>query len=98
MPGLEQSYRDLGPRVHFVGVDVLDNRAAAAAFARRVGVTYPLASDPSGTSPRPTRSPRCPSPRSVGPNGLLETLHPGAMTTEQVEYLVQNLDPALMHR
>jgi cytochrome oxidase Cu insertion factor (SCO1/SenC/PrrC family)/thiol-disulfide isomerase/thioredoxin len=98
MPGLERAAQYLGPRVHFVGVDVLDHRAAAAAFARRAGVTYPLVSDSSGNLASTFQIPVLPFTAIVGPNGFLETLHPGAMTTEQVEYLIQNLDPALMRR
>jgi cytochrome oxidase Cu insertion factor (SCO1/SenC/PrrC family) len=97
MPALEQAYRDLGSKVAFVGVDVSDNRSAAAAFARRVGVGYPLVSDSSGDVASTYQIPALPFTAIIGPKGTLDTLHPGAMTTEQLEYLVENLDPALMH-
>jgi len=96
MPALEQSYRDLGARVNFVGVDVSDNRAAAAAFARRIGVTYPLVSDPTGAVAATYEIPALPFTAVLSPAGLLKTLHPGAMTTEQLEYVVENLDPSLL--
>ncbi len=97
MPAIEQAYKDLGARVDFVGIDVSDNRGAAAAFARRVGVTYPLVSDSSGDVASTYQIPALPFTAIIGPNGTLETLHPGAMTTEQLEYVVKNLNPALMH-
>lgn len=97
MPAIEQAYKDLGARVDFVGIDVSDNRGAAAAFARRVGVTYPLVSDSSGDVASTYQIPALPFTAIIGPNGTLQTLHPGAMTTEQLEYVVKNLNPALMH-
>jgi len=97
MPAIEQAYRDLGAKVNFVGVDVSDNRAAAAAFAKRIGVTYPLVSDTSGDVASTYQIPGLPFTAILAPSGTLETLHPGAMTTEQLEYVVKNLNPALMH-
>jgi peroxiredoxin len=97
MPAIERAFRDLGDRVGFVGVDVSDSRAAAAAFARRVGVTNPLVSDSSGDVASTYQIPGLPFTAIVGPRGNLQTLHPGALTTEQLEYVVKNLDPALMH-
>ncbi len=98
MPAIEKAYRDLGKSVAFVGIDVSDSRSAAAAFARRVGVTYPLVSDALGDVASTYQIPALPFTAIIGPRGGLETLHPGAMTTEQLEYLVENLNPALMHR
>ncbi len=97
MPAIEQAYRDLGRRVHFVGVDVADRRSSAAAFARRVGVTYPLVSDTSGEVAATYQIPALPFTAIIGPRGGLETLHPGALSTEQLEYVIENLDPALRH-
>jgi peroxiredoxin len=97
MPAIEQAYSDLGSKVAFVGVDVSDNRSAAAAFARRVGVHYALVSDSSGDVASTYQIPALPFTAIVSPKGILETLHPGAMTTEQLEYVVENLDPVLMH-
>ena len=45
MPALERAARQLSGRVSFVGLDTQDQPGAAVAFARRMGVTYPLATD-----------------------------------------------------
>ncbi len=45
MPALERAARALAGRVSFVGLDTQDERGAGLAFARRMGVTYPLATD-----------------------------------------------------
>ncbi len=49
MPMLESAYKELGGKIAFLGIDSQDTPAAGAAFARKVGVTYPLASDPKGS-------------------------------------------------
>ena len=53
-------------------------------------------SDSSGDVASTYQIPALPFTAIIGPNGTLETLHPGAMTTEQLEYVVKNLNPALM--
>jgi cytochrome c biogenesis protein CcmG, thiol:disulfide interchange protein DsbE len=48
MPVMQRVSLDMGKRVAFVGVDMKDNRAAAATFLRKIPVTYPSYDDPSG--------------------------------------------------
>ena len=45
MPAFEKAYRRWRGRVAFIGVDVMDQLAAAKEFKRRTGVTYTLATD-----------------------------------------------------
>ena len=45
MPALEHAARALAGRVSFVGLDTQDSRGAGLAFAHRMAVTYPLATD-----------------------------------------------------
>jgi cytochrome c biogenesis protein CcmG/thiol:disulfide interchange protein DsbE len=47
-PLLASAHETFGDRVRFVGVDILDQRAAARAFMREFGWTYPSVFDPSG--------------------------------------------------
>ena len=91
---------DLGAQVNFVGVDVSDNRRHGGRVRPPDRGHLPARLGHLGSRGRPpTRSRRCPSPRSCSPRGTLETLHPGAMfTTDQLEYVVENLDPALLKR
>ncbi|MDA8300297.1 MAG: redoxin domain-containing protein [Actinomycetota bacterium] len=94
MPHIEQAYRevrrDLGNQVAFVGVDVSDRRLAAAAFAKRAGVTYSLASDASGALAGAYRIPGLPFTAVVGPHGKVLIRHPGALSTEQLKYVVES--------
>lgn len=54
MPHLEAAYKRWGRRgVVVVGMDVVDSRRAARAFARSHGVTYPIAFDPVGDTTGP---------------------------------------------
>ena len=48
MPVMQRVSLDMGKQVAFVGVDLRDNREAAASFLRRIPVTYPSYDDPSG--------------------------------------------------
>lgn len=96
MRDLEAAYRHLGRHVNFVGVDVVDNRSAAVRFLRRLKVSYPVVSDSSGSVASTYQIPALPFTAILSPKGVLETLHPGALTTEQLEYVVENLDPKLM--
>jgi cytochrome c biogenesis protein CcmG/thiol:disulfide interchange protein DsbE len=45
MPALQHVARLLAGKVSFVGLDTQDERGAGLAFARRMAVTYPLATD-----------------------------------------------------
>jgi cytochrome oxidase Cu insertion factor (SCO1/SenC/PrrC family) len=95
MPHMEAAYRDLGAQVPFVGIDVSDNTSAALAFAHHVGVTYPLVSDGSGSAAGAYQVSGLPFTAILSPKGKLLVRHPGAMTTEQLEYILKNLDPSL---
>ncbi|MGH9104991.1 MAG: redoxin domain-containing protein [Acidimicrobiales bacterium] len=90
MPNIEKAYRDLGKEVAFVGVDVSDRRGAAAAFVKRAGVTYPLVSDTAGTLLGAYRAPGLPFTAIIGPHSHVLVRHPGALDTEQLEYVVTN--------
>ena len=48
MPVMQRVSLDMGKQVAFVGVDLRDNREAAASFLRKIPVTYPSYDDPSG--------------------------------------------------
>lgn len=49
MPRIEAASKRWSPQAVVVGVDVLDGRAAARAFMRRYGATYPMIFDPDAT-------------------------------------------------
>ncbi|MGC8626434.1 MAG: redoxin domain-containing protein [Acidimicrobiales bacterium] len=95
MPQIEQAYRELGKTVAFVGVDVSGQRLSAAAFAKQEGATYPLVSDAQGSLAGSYRAPGLPFTVIVGPAGTVLVRHPGAMTTEQLVYVLKSEDPAL---
>lgn len=95
MPHIEAAFKALGNKVDVVGIDVSDNRAAAAAFGKQAGATYPLVSDASGSVAGAYQISGLPFTAIVGPRGKLLIRHPGALTTEQLTYVVENLDPAL---
>lgn len=49
MPAMQRLYHEFrGKGFEIVGVNVKDQRAAALAFAKKLGITYPIALDPNG--------------------------------------------------
>jgi DsbE subfamily thiol:disulfide oxidoreductase len=49
MPAMQRLYREFsGKGFEIVGVNVKDKRAAAVAFAQKLGISYPIALDPNG--------------------------------------------------
>jgi cytochrome oxidase Cu insertion factor (SCO1/SenC/PrrC family) len=93
MPAMEQAYKDLGKDVNFVGIDVADNSSAATSFATKFGITYPLLSDTQGAASGAYQVPGLPFTAVIGADGTLQVRHPGALTAEQLEYVVQSLMP-----
>ena len=91
MPAMEQSFKDLGKTANFVGIDVADNPRDASAFAAKFGVTYPLLSDAAGAASGAYQVPGLPFTAVIGPDGTLLVRHPGAMTAEQLEYVLQSV-------
>jgi cytochrome oxidase Cu insertion factor (SCO1/SenC/PrrC family) len=95
LPHVEQAAKDLGNQVAFVGIDVADAPGAGRAFARRAGVTYQLASDSSGSVAGAYQISGLPFTVILGPRGTLLIRHPGSLTTEQLTYILEDLDQAL---
>lgn len=89
MPALEQVERDYGTQVTIAGVDVADPRTAAAQFARRLGVTYPLLADPGGTTAADYRVTALPVTFLISPGGSILARHDGALTSSELEAVLQ---------
>ena len=89
MPALEQVEKDYGSQVDIVGVDVADPRSAAAGFARRLGVTYPLLADPEGATAAGYRVTALPVTFVIEPGGTILARHDGALTTSELEAVLQ---------
>ncbi len=95
MPHVEEAYRDLGSKVAFLGIDVADNAGAARSFAKATGVTYPIGFDASGQVAGTYQISGLPFTVIVGPRGKLLMRHPGALTTEQLKYILGSIVPSL---
>lgn len=89
MPALEQVAQDYKDQVKVVGVDVADPRSAAAQFARKVGATYPLLADPDGATAAGYRVTALPVTFVVTPDGSIIARHDGALTTSELEAVLQ---------
>ena len=89
MPALERVQRDFGRQINVVGVDVADPRSNAAAFARRLGVTYQLLADPDGSTAADYQVPGLPVTFLIAPGGTIVARNDGSLTAPQLEAVLQ---------
>ncbi|MGH2770355.1 MAG: TlpA family protein disulfide reductase [Actinomycetota bacterium] len=93
MPDFQAVYESMGDRVAFLGLDLLgvegESRAAAASFARRSGVRYPLAFDSDGLF-YSRLSPRLLMPTTVliRPDGTIAHRQFGPLDAESLRELI----------
>ncbi len=95
LPSVEAAYRFAGHQVNFVGVDVSDQTSPARALAARAGLTYPLVSDSGGATTGAARVTGLPFTLVLDPSGHVLIRHPGDITTEQLEYILETYVPGL---
>jgi peroxiredoxin len=89
MPDLERVAKAFGSQINLVGVDVADPGSAGAAFARARGATYPLLADPDGATAASYRVAELPVTFIIAPGGSILARHEGALTTPQLEAVLQ---------
>ncbi|AMM22657.1 hypothetical protein AX769_21215 (plasmid) [Frondihabitans sp. PAMC 28766] len=95
IPALEAEHDAVGKQVAFLGIDVSDPSASARAFATRYRVTFPLAADTAGSTAGRFAITGLPYTVILNPSGRVVIRHPGAFTTEQLDYLLKTLDTKL---
>ncbi len=82
MPTLQASYRAApSGRVRFLGVDASEPESVGQPFARRLGVTYPLASDPRGTLVARLGVSSLPTTVFVDAHGTVRSVHVGRLSS-----------------
>jgi cytochrome oxidase Cu insertion factor (SCO1/SenC/PrrC family)/thiol-disulfide isomerase/thioredoxin len=91
MPAIESEAKAAGSAFAFVGVDVSDDPGRAAAFAAKSGASYPLLNDSTGAVAGRFQITGLPYTVILDPSGTVVTRHPGAMTAEQLDYILQTL-------
>ena len=97
MPGFQKVHDSLGPKVTFVGMNVLglqgETMGAGRTFAKKTGVRYQLAFDPSGLlyahfSPSTTR-PIMPITVFVGADGIVRDRNFGEMDQTELRAAIK---------
>ena len=78
LPMFQRASLDYGKRVAFLGVDLRDNRGAAATLLRQVPVTYPSYEDPDGKVANDYRLVGSPSTIYYDATGKQTYVHQGA--------------------
>lgn len=91
LPGIEQEHRARGSDFAFLGVDVADQDAAAQRLVRATGLRFPVGVDPSGATAARFGIADLPSTVLLAPDGTVLTSHPGLLTADQLDYLLQVL-------
>lgn len=91
LPAIERVYQRDAASVDFVGVDVSDPGNAGVAFATRVGATYPMLADRQGQVAAQYELPGLPYTVVFDPQGKVAIRHPGALTAEQLDYVLNTL-------
>lgn len=95
LPQLQKESERTGRGVEFTGIDVSDAAGSGLAFARRAGVTYPLASDDDGTLAGRFQITGLPFTVILDPAGKVLVRHPGTFTEQQLDYVLDTFDPGL---
>lgn len=94
MPVLERGWRAYRERgVVFIGVNVSDSEAAATAFLRQVGVTYPNGPDPRGEVSERYHLIGLPETFFVRPDGAISRRVIGGVTEESLAKAVEAILP-----
>ncbi len=85
----------LGTAIAFLGVDVGDAPATGRAATATNHFTIPTISDRQGTEAARFRVSELPYTVILSPTGSVLVRHPGLFTTEELDYTLHSLDPAL---
>jgi len=91
LPAMETVSKELGTSAALIGVDVSDPSDAGSAFAAKLGATYPMLSDGKGIVAAQYETPGLPYTVILDPKGTVVVRHPGEMTAEQLEYIMNTL-------
>ena len=96
MPEFQAAATEFDGRVNFLGVNVEDAPTNAEPFAARVGIEFPLATDPDGDFHRGLGNSGMPTTLLVDHTGVVRYRYTGPLDREQLrELLVEHLDLVL---
>ncbi len=91
MPGFEQVYQRQRPAVQFLGVNLQDDPAAAAAVIRQTRISYPVARDIDGSAFVALRAFGMPTTIFVSAEGEVLSLHTGGLSAADLEEQIISL-------
>jgi cytochrome oxidase Cu insertion factor (SCO1/SenC/PrrC family) len=85
----------LGDAVAFLGVDVGDEVADGRTASSRAHLTFPTLRDPQGRQAARLRVSELPYLIVLSPTGEVLLRHPGLLTTDELDYVLHDLDQSL---
>jgi cytochrome c biogenesis protein CcmG/thiol:disulfide interchange protein DsbE len=83
MPHLLAARKGLTGKISFLGLNMVDRRTAALAWAKDFGMTFPSVQDADGVIRSKLRVPAPPATIFVRPDGRIAKIHYGAFTSER---------------
>ncbi|MGN6325067.1 redoxin domain-containing protein [Pseudolysinimonas sp.] len=95
---LETEQARLGAKVAIVGVDVDDQPAAARSLAAATHASFSVLDDPQGAAAGAWTVSALPTLVVLDPSGKVVIRHTGAMTVDQLDYVLKDIDPALQQQ
>ncbi|HEX4442099.1 MAG TPA: redoxin domain-containing protein [Galbitalea sp.] len=91
LPAMEHVYRSESKTAAVIGIDVSDPGDEGIAFAAKARASYPMLSDARGAIAAQYEIPGLPYTVILDPKGKVVVRHPGEMTAEQLEYILNTL-------
>ena len=93
-PMLHRLQQKFGDSVGFLGIDYRDDSAAAKAWTKQFGITYPSLWDPSGRYAKDLGFPFLPDTYVVDPSGTIRYAFFGEPDENQLSSLISGLIPS----
>lgn len=95
LPYFQKVHTMFSGAVNFVGVDVADTPALGMKLVGETGIDYPVANDSTGKASGAFEIADLPFTVILDPAGKVVIRHPGLFTTEQLLYVLEDLQPQL---
>ncbi|MEO6943507.1 MAG: redoxin domain-containing protein [Lacisediminihabitans sp.] len=95
LPDFQKVHKQFVGEVNFVGIDVADSPALGMKLVSETGIDYPVADDSLGQASGAFEIAELPFTVILDPAGAVVVRHPGLFTSQQLAYVLEDLEPSL---